>query len=55
MKVLAINSSPRAGGQCKTELILNAHVQGMPDVGADVDVVNLREKILKHTVQAGKL
>ena len=29
MKILAINSSPRGGGQSKTELMLNHLVEGM--------------------------
>ena len=29
MKILAINSSPRSGGQSKTELMLNHLVEGM--------------------------
>jgi multimeric flavodoxin WrbA len=29
MKILAINSSPRGGGQSKTELMLNHLVKGM--------------------------
>ena len=44
MKILAINSSPRSGGRSKTELMLNHLVKGMRDAGAEVDVVNLREK-----------
>jgi multimeric flavodoxin WrbA len=44
MKVLALNSSPRAGGQSKTELLLTHFVSGMKRAGADVEVVNLRQK-----------
>lgn len=44
MKVFAINSSPRGGGQSKTEWILDRLVEGMRDAGADVDVVALRKK-----------
>lgn len=44
MKVLALNSSVRTGGQSKTELMLSHLVKGMHEAGADVDVVNLREK-----------
>ena len=44
MKILAINSSPRAGNQSKTELLLNHLIEGMQEAGADVEVVNLREK-----------
>ena len=50
MKILAINSSPRVGGQSKTELMLNHLVKGMRDAGAKVDIVNLREKKIKNCV-----
>ncbi|MDP2861739.1 MAG: flavodoxin family protein, partial [Desulfobacterales bacterium] len=50
MKILAINSSPRVGGQSKTELMLNHLVKGMRDTGAEVDVVNLREKKIKNCI-----
>jgi multimeric flavodoxin WrbA len=33
MKVLAINSSARIGGQSKTELMLNHLVEGMREAG----------------------
>ena len=36
MKILAINSSQRTGGQSKTELMLNHLVKGMRDAGAEV-------------------
>lgn len=44
MRIFAINSSPRTGGESKTELMLNHLVEGMRDAGAVVDVANLREK-----------
>ena len=47
MKILSINSSPRTGGQSKTELMLNHLVKGMQEAGAEVEVVNLREKKLR--------
>lgn len=47
MRILALNSSPRSGGQSKTELMLNHLVEGMRDAGADVEVVYLREKTSK--------
>jgi multimeric flavodoxin WrbA len=47
MKVLALNSSPRAGGGSKTELMLGKLAQGMTEAGAQVEVVNLREKEIK--------
>ena len=50
MRVFAINSSPRSGGQSKTELMLNHLVDGMRAAGAAVDVVNLREKRIKNCI-----
>lgn len=50
MKVLALNSSPRGGGQSKTELMLNHLVQGMREAGADVEVIALRDKKVKNCV-----
>lgn len=47
MKVLALNSSPRSQGQSKTELMLSHLVGGMKEAGADVEVINLREKKIK--------
>jgi multimeric flavodoxin WrbA len=45
MKILALNSSPRSGGQSKTEMMLNYLVEGMRDAGAEVKVVNLYNQI----------
>ena len=50
MKVLALNSSPRTGGQSKTEIMLNTLVDGMRSAGAEVEVVNLRKKKVKNCV-----
>ncbi len=36
MRILAINSSPRGGGQSETELMLNHLVKGMRNAGAEV-------------------
>ena len=47
MKVIAINSSARAQGQSKTELMLGHLVCGMENAGADVEVINLRDKKIK--------
>ena len=44
MKVLALNSSPRSGGLSKTELLLTHFVKGLRQAGAEVEVVNLRQK-----------
>jgi multimeric flavodoxin WrbA/putative sterol carrier protein len=48
MKVLALNSSPRGGGQSKTELMLNHLVQGMQEAGAEVEVISLRKKKINY-------
>ena len=50
MKVLAINSSARIGGQSKTELMLNHLVEGMRDAGAAVEVINLHKMNIKNCI-----
>ncbi|HET6514514.1 MAG TPA: NAD(P)H-dependent oxidoreductase [Thermodesulfovibrionales bacterium] len=50
MKVLALNSSPRGGGQSKTELMMNHLVGGMREAGAEVEVVTLREKTIRNCI-----
>ncbi|PKN84581.1 MAG: hypothetical protein CVU51_10270 [Deltaproteobacteria bacterium HGW-Deltaproteobacteria-1] len=50
MKVLAINSSPRSNKESYTVMMLNCLVEGMRDAGADVEVVNLREKKIKYCI-----
>ncbi|MGD2124948.1 MAG: SCP2 sterol-binding domain-containing protein [Desulfobacteraceae bacterium] len=50
MKVLALNSSPRTGGESKTELMLNALVEGIREAGAELEVVNLRKKTVKNCI-----
>jgi multimeric flavodoxin WrbA/putative sterol carrier protein len=50
MRVLAINSSPRADGISKTGMMLDALVQGMRDAGAEVETINLREKKIKNCI-----
>jgi multimeric flavodoxin WrbA/putative sterol carrier protein len=47
MKVLAINSSPRTGGESRSEKLLSLLVDGMKQEGADVEVINLREYNVK--------
>jgi multimeric flavodoxin WrbA len=48
MKVLALNSSPRTGGQSKTEIMLNALVAGMREAGAEAEIADLRKKKVKN-------
>jgi putative NADPH-quinone reductase len=50
MKVLALNSSPRGDGQSKTELMLTQLVKGMREAGAEVELVDLRKKSVKHCI-----
>jgi multimeric flavodoxin WrbA/putative sterol carrier protein len=50
MKVLAVNSSPRKDDQSKTKQMLNALVEGMREAGAEVNVVDLREKKVKNCI-----
>jgi hypothetical protein len=47
MQVLALNSSARAGSDSKTEIMLNALVDGMRGAGAGVEVVNLKDKKIR--------
>ena len=48
MKVLALNSSARTGGESKTEIMLNCLVEGMREAEADVEVVDLRNKKINN-------
>jgi multimeric flavodoxin WrbA/putative sterol carrier protein len=50
MKVIALNSSPRADGISKTGMMLDALVQGMRDAGAEVETIHLREKKIKNCI-----
>ncbi len=50
MKVLALNSSPRAKGQSKTEVMLSHLVKGMKQAGAEVEVVELRKKKVNYCI-----
>jgi multimeric flavodoxin WrbA len=50
MKVLAINSSLRTDGESRTELMLTHLVKGMGEAGAEVEVVNLRDKTIKYCI-----
>ena len=44
MKVMALKSSPRGGGQSKTETMLKSLVEGLVEAGTEVEVVDLRKK-----------
>ena len=48
MKVLAINSSLRTGGESRSELLLSHLVEGMRRADAEVEVINLREYDVKY-------
>ena len=48
MRVLALNSSLRTDGESRTELMLGHLVKGMREAGAEVEVVNLRDKTIRY-------
>jgi len=50
MKVFAINSSARVGGESKTEFILNHLIKGMKEEGAEVEVVNIFKKKINYCI-----
>jgi multimeric flavodoxin WrbA/putative sterol carrier protein len=50
MKVLAVNSGPRGGKESYIVMMLNPLLEGMREAGADVEVVNLREKNIKNCI-----
>jgi multimeric flavodoxin WrbA len=50
MQILALNSSPRGGGQSKTRLMLDHLVQGMREAGAQVELVDLCKKTIRNCV-----
>lgn len=50
MKILVLNSSPRTGGQSKTELMLNALAEGMREAGAEVEMVHLPSKNVRNCI-----
>lgn len=50
MKVLAINSSPRAEYESKTKLMLNHLVKGMSEAGAEIETVNLCKTTIKDCI-----
>lgn len=50
MKVLAVNSGPRSGEESYTVMMLNPLVEGMREAGADVEIVNLREKKIRYCI-----
>ena len=50
MKVLAINSGARPDKESYTVMMLNCLVEGMREAGAEVEVVNLREKKIRNCI-----
>jgi multimeric flavodoxin WrbA len=50
MKVLALNSSARAGDVSKTEIMLDSLVEGMREAGAEVEIINLAKKKIKYCI-----
>ena len=50
MNVLALNSSPRGGGQSKTEWMLDHLISGMQSAGATVEKIDLRKKKISYCI-----
>ncbi|NOX34891.1 MAG: hypothetical protein GXP56_14360 [Deltaproteobacteria bacterium] len=50
MKVIALNSSARIGGESKTEYMQEHLLKGMQEAGAQVEVINLYQKKIKHCI-----
>jgi hypothetical protein len=50
MKILALNSSPRSDDQSKTAFMLNPLLEGMREAGAQVEMVELRKKTIRHCI-----
>ena len=50
MKVMAINSSPRGEKTSRTFLILDSLIKGMREAGAEVKMVHLRDKQIRHCI-----
>jgi multimeric flavodoxin WrbA/putative sterol carrier protein len=50
MKVIAINSSPRADETSKTWIMLDALAQGMREAGAEVEMIPLRKKVVRNCI-----
>jgi multimeric flavodoxin WrbA len=50
MKIVAINGGPRKGKISKTTMLLEAFLAGCRQAGADVEVINLREKNIKNCI-----
>lgn len=50
MKVLALNSGPRSDKESYTVKMLHPLVEGMREAGADVEIVNLREKKIRYCI-----
>lgn len=50
MKVFALNSGARSDKESYTVMMLNPLVEGMREAGADVEVVNLREKKIRYCI-----
>ena len=50
MRIVAINGGPRGARISKTTMLLEAFLAGCRRAGADVEVINLREKNLKNCI-----
>lgn len=47
MKIAAVNGGPRGGRMSKTSALLGALLDGCREAGADVELINLRDKEIK--------
>ncbi|NLV15684.1 MAG: flavodoxin family protein [Syntrophomonadaceae bacterium] len=50
MKIVAINGGPRKGQVSKTTMMLEAFLEGCRKAGAEVEVINLREKTINMCI-----
>ncbi len=50
MKIVAINGGPRKGQISKTTMLLESFLAGCRKAGAEVEVINLREKEIKNCI-----
>ncbi len=48
--ILVLQGSPRKSGISKTEMLTDAFIKGCRDAGAEIDIVNLREKNISHCI-----
>lgn len=47
-RILVLQGSPRISGTSKTVMLTDAFIKGCRDAGAEVEIINLREKRINH-------